>query len=77
MTIGDTDLCPWDMGTFGSLSIRQFGPVLRAAAAEARGVLLQMAAEQFQSPAERLEAKAGVIIDTADRSKRITYAQLT
>ena len=37
IVMGDTDLCPWDMGTFGSLSIRQFGPVLRAAAAEARG----------------------------------------
>ena len=24
--MGDTDVCPWDMGTFGSLSIRQFGP---------------------------------------------------
>ena len=44
MVLGDTDLCPWDMGTFGSLSIRQFGPVLRAAGAEARAVLLQMAA---------------------------------
>ena len=40
---GDTDLCPWDMGTFGSLSVRAFGPVLRAAAAEARGVLMAMA----------------------------------
>ncbi len=28
MVMGDTDLCPWDMGTFGSLSIWQFGPVL-------------------------------------------------
>ena len=37
IVMGDTDLCPWDMGTFGSLSIRQFGPVLRAAAAEAQG----------------------------------------
>ena len=37
IVMGDTDLCPWDMGTFGSLSIRQFGPVLRQAAAEARG----------------------------------------
>ena len=37
IVMGDTDLCPWDMGTFGSLSIRQFGPVLRQAAADARG----------------------------------------
>ena len=25
IVMGDTDLCPWDMGTFGSLSVRQFG----------------------------------------------------
>ena len=58
MVMGDTDLCPWDMGTFGSLSIRQFGPVLRAAAAEARAVLLQLGAEHLQIPPDRLQAKA-------------------
>jgi nicotinate dehydrogenase subunit B len=26
MVLGDTDLCPWDMGTFGSLTTRMFGP---------------------------------------------------
>ena len=47
------DLCPWDMGTFGSLSIWQFGPVLRGAAAEARAVLLELAAERLRLPAGR------------------------
>ena len=51
MVMGDTDLCPWDMGTFGSMSTRFFGPPLRAAAAEARSVLLQLAAERLQTPA--------------------------
>ncbi|NIM15485.1 MAG: molybdopterin-dependent oxidoreductase, partial [Candidatus Aminicenantes bacterium] len=36
MVMGDTDQCPWDMGTFGSLSTKYFGPPLRQAAAEAR-----------------------------------------
>lgn len=76
MVMGDTDLCPWDMGTFGSLNIWQFGPVLRAAGAEARAVLLQMAAEQLQSPVDRLQVKAGVVTDPSALSKRITYAQL-
>ncbi len=39
MVLGDTDRCPWDMGTFGSLTTRMFGPALRAAGAEARAVL--------------------------------------
>jgi isoquinoline 1-oxidoreductase len=77
MVMGDTDLCPWDMGTFGSLSIRVFGPVLRGAAAEAKAVLLQLASERLGAPVDRLEARAGVITDTADRTKQVTYAQLT
>jgi nicotinate dehydrogenase subunit B len=76
MIMGDTQLCPWDMGTFGSLSIRQFGPVLRAAAAEARAVLLQMAAEKLRVPADRLIVNAGVVSDARDAGTRITYAQL-
>jgi isoquinoline 1-oxidoreductase len=75
MVMGDTDLCPWDMGTFGSLSIRQFGPVLRAAAAEARAVLLQMASERLQTPAEQLSVKAGVITGAAP-GRRVSYAEL-
>ena len=55
MVMGDTDLCPYDMGTFGSMCIRMLGPIVRAAGAEARAVLLQMAAEQFKAPAERLQ----------------------
>jgi isoquinoline 1-oxidoreductase len=57
IVMGDTDLCPWDMGTFGSLSMRQFGPVLRQAAADARAVLLQLASERLQVPAERLAVR--------------------
>ena len=75
MIMGDTDQCPWDMGTFGSLSTRQFGPVLRAAAAEARAVLLQMAAERLEVPVEQLTVQDGVVRSIAER-KQITYAQL-
>ena len=76
MVMGDTDQCPYDMGTFGSMCIRMLGPVVRAAGAEARAVLIQMAAEQFKAPPERLQAKAGVITDPLAPDKRVTYAQL-
>ncbi len=76
MVMGDTDLCPWDMGTFGSLNIWQFGPVLHGAGAEARAVLLQMAAERLQAPAGRLQVKAGVVTDPSAPGKRVTYAEL-
>jgi isoquinoline 1-oxidoreductase len=76
MVMGDTDVCPWDMGTFGSLSIRQFGPVLRAAGAEARAVLLELAAERLQAPVGRLQVKGGVVSDPSAKGQRVTYAQL-
>jgi len=77
IVMGDTDLCPTDIGTFGSLSIRQFGPVLRAAAAEARAVLLMMAAERFEVPVAELAVEDGTIVHQTDSSKRVTYGQLT
>ncbi len=76
MVMGDTDLCPWDIGTFGSLAVRQFGPVLRAAAAEARAVLLQMAAERLAAPAHRLTVKFGLVTDPAAPGKQVSYGEL-
>ena len=77
MIMGDTDLCPWDMGTFGSMTTRFFGPPLRAAAAEARAVLLELAAEHLKRPKDRLKAKNGEVYDTKDTNHKVTYAQLT
>jgi nicotinate dehydrogenase subunit B len=76
MLMGDTELCPWDMGTWGSLTTRAFGPVLRAAAAEARGVLLELASESLGIPVSRLDADNGVIFDRQDERKRVTYGAL-
>jgi nicotinate dehydrogenase subunit B len=76
MVLGDTKLCPWDGGTNGSRSIKFFGPALRAAGAEAREVLIQMAAEHLQLPAERLAAKDGIVSDKSDAQKKVTYGFL-
>jgi len=76
MVMGDTDLCPWDMGTFGSLTTRMFGPALRAAAAEARAVLLELAAEKLKVPKESLSVKDGVVFDQANPSNKVTYGEL-
>jgi CO/xanthine dehydrogenase Mo-binding subunit len=76
MVMGDTDLCPWDAGTWGSMTTRFFGPALRTAAAEAKAVLLELAADALQVPAARLVAKDGVISDTQDPAHRVTYGQL-
>ncbi len=76
MVMGDTDLCPWDMGTFGSLSTRVFGPSLRQAGAEARLVLKELAAERLNVPMERLQTENGVVFDGMNRKTRISYGDL-
>ena len=77
IVMGDTDLCPWDAGTFGSLSIRHFGVFLREAAGEARGVLMQLAAEQLKSPIGRLATQNGTVYDPSNPGRRISYGELT
>ena len=74
--MGDTDLCPFDNGTFGSLSVWRLGPTLHAAAAEARAVLVQMASEKLSVPVADLEVKDGVILAKGDLSKKVTYGEL-
>jgi CO/xanthine dehydrogenase Mo-binding subunit len=77
MVMGDTDLCPWDGGTWGSTSIRQFGPKMRVAAAEARGVLLELASENLGVPVSQLVVKDGIITDSKNPDKSVSYSQLT
>lgn len=77
MTMGDTDLCPWDMGTFGSMTTRFFGPPLRAAAAKAKSVLIELASEHLNIPSDELKAKAGYIFHPQKSQKRVSYSQLT
>ena len=75
MFMGDTDLCPWDEGTYGSLTTRTFGPLLRAAGAEARATLL--AAENLSVPVEELEVRDGIVTVKADKKKKVSYGTLT
>jgi len=77
MVMGDTDLCPWDMGTFGSMTTRFFGPPLRAAGAEAKRVLLELASEHLKAPINQLTVENGAIFKKSNAGERVTYAQLT
>jgi CO/xanthine dehydrogenase Mo-binding subunit len=76
MIMGDTQLCPWDGGTNGSRSIKYFGPAMRAAAAEAREVLIQLAAEQLKLPATNLRAEGGFVVDRNNARTRVAYGAL-
>ena len=76
MVMGDTDLCPWDMGTFGSMSTRYFGPALRSAGAEARMVLVELGSEHLKTPAEKLATENGFVFDKENKKSRVSYAEL-
>jgi isoquinoline 1-oxidoreductase len=77
MVMGDTDLVPFDEGTWGSMTTRFFGPALRKAAAEARSVLLDMASERLGVPVAQLTVHLGVVANSKDPGQRVTYGQLT
>ncbi len=47
MVMGDTDVCPYDVGTFGSRSMPDAGEYLKAAAATARNLILEAGAERL------------------------------
>lgn len=76
MVMGDTDKCPWDMGTFGSLSTRMFGPALRAAAAKARAVLTTLAAAKLGAAADRVTIAHGVASVVGEPNRRVSFAEL-
>jgi isoquinoline 1-oxidoreductase len=76
LVMGDTDLTPYDRGTFGSQTTPTMGPQLRKAAAAARGALIVAAAQRWNTDPAGLVPVDGKITDS--RSKRtITYADLT
>src|SRR5688572_18211652 len=76
MIMGDTDLVPYDRGTYGSLTTPQMGPQLRKAAATARVALLDMAAKNWNIPASDLKAENGMILHNK-ANKKISYGELT
>lgn len=76
MVMGDTDLCPWDMGTFGSMTTRFFGPPLREAAAEAKALLKELASERLKIGINQLSTKDGIVY-AKNGGQKVSYAELT
>ncbi len=74
--MGTTDITVDQGGSGGSDAIQVDGWPMRRVAAEARRVLLEMAARHFGVPAEELAAANAVISVRSDPSKKITYGEL-
>jgi len=77
MVMGDTNRCPWDAGTWGSLSTRYYGIFVKEAAGEVKGVLKELAAERLLCPVKRLVTENGLIFDRNRPMSRVTYGELT
>jgi len=59
LVMADTDLTPFDQGTFGSQTTPRMAPVLARAAATARELLIDRAAAEWQVGRDTLTAEAG------------------
>src|SRR5580704_11830017 len=74
--MGDTATSVHQGGASGSTGIQLGGKQMRMAAAEARRVLVEMAAASLATPAEKLVVNDGVVSAADDQTKRVSYAQL-
>jgi len=75
MVMGDTALTPWDAGTFGSRTTPTMAPQLREAAATAREMLVDLAAQRWNAPRGTLVADAGRVANPATRQS-LGYGEL-
>jgi CO/xanthine dehydrogenase Mo-binding subunit len=73
--MGDTELCPNDGGTSGSGTTPRTIPSIRAAAAVARRVLVELAAEKLHADASSLNVQDGRIVDPKS-NRSLSYAEL-
>src|SRR5712671_6750934 len=74
--MGDTATSVNQGGASGSTGIQMGGKQMRMAAAEARRVLVEMAAEQLKIPAGDLAVTDGVVHAKRDAGKKVSYAEL-
>ena len=75
MVMADTDVVPFDAGTFGSQSTPRMAPQLARAAAAARAMLIERAAQQWQADPKTLSVQGGKVVDGGSRS--VAFGELT
>src|SRR5262249_60837685 len=76
LVMADTDLRPWDAGTFGRRTTPTMGPQLRLVAATAREALVDLAAARWRVRRTELSAANGRVVDPAS-NRFATYGELT
>jgi nicotinate dehydrogenase subunit B len=76
VVMGDSGLTLDMGGASAAIGVSHGGMVLRRTAAQARRLLIEMAATALGVPAETLTVTDGVVHSVADPSRRISYAEL-
>ena len=76
LVMGRTDMTVDQGGSGGSDAIERDAMAARRVAAEARRVLLEMAAERFGVPVDGLAVSDGMVSVRADRSRTVDYGEL-
>ncbi|MGE0041067.1 MAG: molybdopterin cofactor-binding domain-containing protein [Vicinamibacterales bacterium] len=76
VVMGSTDVTVDQGGSGGSDALQTDGWPMRRVAAEARRVLLEMAAARFGVPVAALAVRDGVVTVAGDPSRRVTYGEL-
>jgi isoquinoline 1-oxidoreductase len=75
IVMADTDLTPFDLGTFGSLTTPRMAPQLRKAAAAARETLITLAAEEWKVEPSSVRIVNARFVNH-DASKSLTLAEV-
>lgn len=72
----ETDVTPYQGGTYSSTAIARGRPQVQAAAAEARLELLKRAALHLEAPIEALAVERGVVSLAGSPGRSVTYGEL-
>jgi isoquinoline 1-oxidoreductase len=75
MVMGDTDICPYDIGTFASRSMPDAGQALQVAAAAARQALVDLAATAMEVAPGGLSAGDAAVKDLSSGTE-VSYGDL-
>ncbi|CAA9562500.1 MAG: Isoquinoline 1-oxidoreductase beta subunit [uncultured Thermomicrobiales bacterium] len=74
--LGQTDQTPFDLGTFGSLSMRLTGPRIRQSGAAMRVWLSELGAAQLGQDISAVSLSGGAVVVTDDPTQMVSFADL-
>ena len=75
LIMGDTQLVPYDMGTFGSQTTPRMAPQIHKVAAVAREMLVDLAAQQMKADRSALKVENGYVVNPT--GKKLSFGELS